>query len=150
MNIENINSLLRTVMTLLGAFLVGGGMKFFGMELSEGYWAEIVGVVLAIVAVVWSIRSKIVEIEKLQGLIRQIVTFICGILLAKGILNDRTMEAVIAFAGAIIPFIQAGVARVKNQQINTGVINPVTLKGANDKSSPVYDTVIKGGVINKI
>lgn len=132
MNIESLNSLLRTVMTLAGAFLVSGGAKFFGNVIDTAYWQEITGIVLTIIAIVWSIRTKTVEIEKLQGSVRQVITFICGILLAKGLLNDSTTSAIIAFAGAIIPYIQAGLARVKSEKIAAGEIKFSTLKGVTE------------------
>lgn len=131
MKIEQVYSLLRTIMTLIGAFLTGGGLHyFFGQEISVGYWEEITGVILTIVSIWWSISTKTVDIEKLQGMVRQVVTFICGILVAKGLLNDQTAAAVIAFIGAIIPYIQAGMDRKKNELLAKGEIRPLQLKGA--------------------
>lgn len=128
---EQINSLIRTVMTLAGAFLTGGGLHyFFGREINVAYWEEITGVLLTIVSIWWSVSTKTVDIEKLQGAVRQVVTFICGILVAKGLLNDQTAAAVIAFIGAILPFIQAGMDRKKNELLAKGEIRPLQLKGA--------------------
>lgn len=126
---EQINSLIRTVMTLIGAFLTGGGLHyFFGHTIDTAYWEEITGIVLTIVAIIWSIKTKTVDIEKMQGMVRQVVTFICGILIAKGLLNDQTGAAVIAFVGSILPYIQAGLSRKKNDQIQQGIIAPHELK----------------------
>lgn len=129
---EQINSLIRTVLTLAGAFLTGGGLHyFFGHEIDAAYWEEITGIILAIVSIIWSISTKTIDIEKLQGSIRQVITFICGILVAKGLLNAQTSIAVIAFVGAIIPYIQAGLARKKSEQIANGKIKVAQLKGNN-------------------
>lgn len=131
MKIEQINSLLRTIMTLIGAFLTGGGLHyFFGHTIDAAYWEEITGIILTIVSIVWSISTKVVDIEKLQGSVRQVVTFICGILVAKGLLNDQTGAAVIAFIGSIIPYLQAGLARKKNDQLQQGLISPHELKSS--------------------
>lgn len=131
MKTEQINSLLRTVLTLAGAFLTGGGIHYlFGHEIDAAYWEEITGILLTIVSIVWSISTKSVDIEKLQGSIRQVVTFVCGILMAKGLLNAQTGTAVIAFIGAVIPYIQAGLARKKTEQLSTGKIQVDNLKGA--------------------
>lgn len=129
MKIEQINSLIRTVMTLIGAFLTGGGLHyFFGHTIDGAYWEEITGVIITVVAIVWSIRTKTVDIEKMQGMVRQVVTFICGILIAKGLLTDQTGAAVIAFVGSILPYLQAGLSRKKNDQLQQGVIQPHQLK----------------------
>lgn len=127
---DQLNSLLRTLMTLIGAFLTGGGIhSFFGHIIDVAYWEEITGILLTVVAIGWSIASKQVVIEKLQGMVRQVVTFICGILVAKGLLNDSTATAVIAFIGAMLPYFQSGLARVKNQQLDSGKIQTNQLKG---------------------
>lgn len=129
MKIEQINSLLRTIMTLAGAFIAGNGLhNFFGHIIDTAYWEQITGTVLLIVSIIWSISTKTVDIEKLQGSVRQVVTFVCGILIANGLLNDQTGAAVIAFVGAIIPYIQAGLSRQKNDQIKQGIIQPHELK----------------------
>lgn len=127
---EQLNSLIRTILTLIGAFLTGGGLHyFFGHIIDTAYWEEITGVILTIVSIGWSFSSKIVDIEKLQGMVRQVVTFLCGILVAKGILNGETATAVIAFIGSILPYFQAGLGRAKSQQLDKGQISVQSLKG---------------------
>lgn len=129
MTSEQLNSIIRTVLTLIGAFLTGGGVNYlFGTVIDTAYWQEISGIVLAIVSVVWSIVSKTVDIEKLEGTIRQIVTFICGILVARGLLNAQTGMAVIAFIGAIIPLIQSYLGKKKSDQLAVGIIQPAQLR----------------------
>jgi hypothetical protein len=126
---EQFNSLLRTVLTLAAAFLTGGGLHyFFGHVIDTAYWEEITGVVVTVVSIIWSISTKTVDIEKIQGSVRQVVTFICGVLVAKGLLNDQTGAAVIAFIGAVIPYIQAGLTRKKNDQLAIGKIAVQDLK----------------------
>lgn len=129
---EQVNSLIRTVLTLLGAFLAGGGIKFFGIVIDTAYWQEITGSILAIVSIVWSIKSKEVDIEKLQGLVRQVVTFIAGIFVAKGILNENTSNAILAFVAAILPLLQSYLGKKKSDQLAVGKITPAQLK----KSTP--------------
>lgn len=128
---EKINSLIRTVMTLVGAFLTGGGIHyFFGHVIDSAYWEEITGIALTIFSIGWSIATKTVVIEQLQGSVRQVVTFIAGILMAHNILNAQTGLAVIAFVAAIIPYIQAGLSRTKTQQLSVGKIQVSQLKGS--------------------
>lgn len=128
MTTEQLNSLIRTIMSLVGAFLIGGGAKFFGNVIDTAYWQEIVGAVLAIVSIVWSIRSKQLDIEKFQGFVRQVITFIGGILLAKGVLDENELAAILAFVGAMLPYLQAWLSKKKADQLNQGKISPAQLK----------------------
>lgn len=131
---DQITSFIRTILTLIGAFLTGGGIHyFFGHIIDTAYWQEITGVVLTIISIWWSISTKTVDMEKLQGSVRQVVTFICGILAAKGLLNAETSLAVIAFIGSMIPFLQAGLDRKKNEHLDSGKISIGDLKGATTK-----------------
>ncbi len=128
---DQINSGIRTVLTLIGAFLTGGGVHyFFGNVIDTAYWEQITGVILTIASIAWSISTKTVDIEKLQGSVRQVVTFVCGILVAKGLLNDQSGAAVIAFAGSILPYIQAGIDRKKTEHLDSGKIRISDLKAA--------------------
>lgn len=127
---DQLSSFIRTVLTLVGAFLTSGGLHyFFGHVIDPAYWQEISGVVLALFSIGWSVSTKIVDVEKLQGLVRQVVTFICGILVAHGLLNEQTSLAVLAFIGSMTPYVQAGLDRMKNQHLDTGKITINQLKG---------------------
>lgn len=125
---EQLNSLLRTVLTLLGAFLAGGGLKLFGIVIDTVYWQEIVGFVLAGVSIYWSIKSKEVNMEKLEGFIRQVITFIGGIFMAKNILKAEQLAAIMTFVLAILPLIQSYLAKKKSDDIEKGVIPVARLK----------------------
>jgi hypothetical protein len=126
---EQLFSVLRTVLTLAGALLTGGGMHFFGQTIDTPLWQEITGIVMAVISVVWSIYTKAVDLEKLQGTIRQVVTFVFGILAAKHLISDQTQNAVLALLAALIPILQAGMSRQKNKLIATGAISLDDLKG---------------------
>lgn len=131
---EQVNSLIRTVLTLLGAFLAGGGLKLFGIVIDTAYWQEITGFVLAGLSIYWSIKSKEVNIEKLQGLVRQVVTFIAGIFVAKGILNENTSNAILAFVAAILPLLQSYLGKKKSDALVEGKIAPAQLIKSDSKS----------------
>lgn len=129
---EQINSLIRHVLTLIGAFLIGGGTHhFFGQVIDTAYWEEITGVIITAISIYWSIKTKEVDIEKLQGAVRQVITFILTILTAKGILSESIALAILAFVAAVIvPWIQAGLARKKVEKLSTGEIHISKLKGS--------------------
>ena len=126
---EQFFSLLRTVLTLVGALLVSGGVNyFFGKVIDTPLWQEITGVIIAIASIAWSVVTKDVDKEKLMGFIRQVITFGAGILLSKGILNQQTYTAVVAFVVAVLPIILSLGQKSLNQDLVEGKTSPMMLK----------------------
>lgn len=133
---EKLSSLLRTLLSFVGALLVGGGVHhLFGNIVDAGYWEEITGVVFALWSIGWSVATKSVDIEKLQGLVRQVLAFVAGILTAKGLINESTASAIIGFAAALLTWVQANQAKTKVDQLDSGKITVAQLKG-NQKPAP--------------
>lgn len=129
MDKERLNSIIRTTLTFVGALLTGNTLHyFFGHIIDTAYWQEITGIVLGCVSAYWSIQSKTLDIEKLQGGIRHVITFIGGILVAKGLLTNETIIAIGAFVTALLPLWQAHAARQKSQQLDQGKITIQDLK----------------------
>lgn len=128
---EQFNSLLRMVLTFLGALLASGGVNhFFGHVIDTAYWQEITGVLLALSAIYWGWKTKTLDIEKQQGLVRQVIAFIMGILTSKGIITQETALAVVGFVGALLTWIQSGQSRKKAEDLSVGKIKVEQLKGS--------------------
>lgn len=134
---EQVNSAIRTVLTLLGAFLAGGGLKLFGIVIDTVYWQEISGFVLAGVSIYWSIKSKEVDREKLEGFIRQVITFVGGILMAKNILKAEQLAAILTFIIAILPLLQSYLGKKKSDDLVVGKIAPAQLIKTDSKAKPL-------------
>lgn len=118
--------IVRTILSAFGAFLVG--RNFFGHPIDESYWQEIVGIILGIVAVVWSIYDKTATVEAVQGALRQTLTFIGGILFSLGLVTNQTIQAILGVLAAVTPFIQGYLMRLKNNQLDAGKITVQQLK----------------------
>lgn len=118
--------IVRTLLSAFGAFLVG--RNFFGHQIDESYWQEIVGLILGIISVIWSIYDKTATVESIQGAIRQTITFVGGLLFSAGLVTNQTINAVLGVVAALAPFIQGYLTRVKNNQLETGTIKVEQLK----------------------
>lgn len=118
---EQIFSLLRTLLTLAGAYLFG--KNFFGLELDSSLWQEIVGIGLGIIAVAWSIFDKTIQNDIWQGAVRHIITFASGILVAKGIISAETVQVIIAAFAGVFPWLLANLSGAKNAAIKSGELN---------------------------
>lgn len=125
---EQGNALIRMILTLLGAFLAGGGIKLFGITIDTAYWQEIVGFVLAGYSIYWGIKSKNVAIEQWQSLARQVVIFGGGILVARGVITTDKLGAIVAFVVALIPLLQSYLTKKKSDQLEQGKIQVAQLK----------------------
>lgn len=118
--------IVRTLLSAFGAFLVG--RNFFGHQIDESYWQEIIGILMGIIAVVWSIMDKTATVEAIQGGLRQFLTFVGGILFSLGLVTNQTINAVLGMVTALAPFIQGYLTRVKNNQLDAGKISVPQLK----------------------
>ena len=74
---SSVLSLIRTLLTLAGAYLFG--KNFFGLPLDEVIWQEIVGIGLGVIAIIWSVFDKTITGEVWQGVVRHVITFASGI-----------------------------------------------------------------------
>lgn len=125
-NYANLSGIIRTVLSLLGAYLLG--KNIYGIEATAELWQEATGVIMGVIAIIWSIRSKEATIEMLQGTMRQVLTFIGGLFVAKGKISAETLTLVIGLAAAILPPLYGFLSRRKTQQLDTGKISIDQLK----------------------
>ncbi len=116
----NITSIIRNLLTLAGAFLIGRNL--FGLEVNEVLWQEIVGGVMVIVGIVMSIMDKTLTEEKFQGALRHIVLLVGGLLVAKGTIKPEQIEVYLGIITALAPLIYGYISRKKNQDIASGKI----------------------------
>jgi Ca2+/Na+ antiporter len=116
----NIISIIRNVLTLAGAFLLGRNL--FGLEVNEVLWQEITGVIMIIAGIVMSVLEKSLTIEKLQGALRHIILAVGGILVAKGTIKPEQIEIYLGIAAALAPIIYGYLSRKKSQQVVAGEI----------------------------
>lgn len=123
-----LQSFIRHLLTAIGAFFMGralfGGTVIFDSSLLEG----IIGFIISLVGIVWSIKEKAVDIEKLQGVVRQAISLIGGVLVASGRIDNETLTIWAGILLALIPFLQSMIMRKKSRMLLAQRISPVSLK----------------------
>jgi len=122
---SSVLSLIRTLLTLAGAYLFG--KNFFGLPLDEVLWQEIVGIGLGVISIIWSVFDKTITGEVWQGVVRHVITFASGILVAKGIVDAATIQVIIAALAGIFPWLQSTLQRSVNKGVSEGEIKSSSL-----------------------
>jgi len=122
---SSVLSLIRTLLTLAGAYLFG--KNFFGLPLDEVIWQEIVGIGLGVIAIIWSVFDKTITGEVWQGVVRHVITFASGILVAKGVIDSATVQVILAALAGVFPWLQSTMQRSVNKGISEGEIKSSSL-----------------------
>ena len=108
-------SIIRNVLTLAGAFLLGHNL--FGLEVNESLWQEITGGIMVLAGVVLSILDKTLTIEKWQGALRHVALVVGGLLIAKGVLKPEQIEAILGVVTALGTILYGYLSKKKSQEI---------------------------------
>lgn len=120
MNKDTTLSLLRTLMTSFGIFLLGKNL--LGSEIDQSIWQMVVGVTMAGVSVIWGVFDKTVDIEMLQSFIRSAIIGFGGLLIARGSLSPEKLESILGIVVSILPLLYSMLSRKKTNQIAAGEI----------------------------
>lgn len=128
MNTENLVSLVRNVLTLVGGFLIG--KNFLGAPIDDVMWQGLVGAAMVVLGIVLGIKDKTVTIEQYQSAARHVISTIGGILVGAGKAQLGTIESIAAIVVGLIPILQGTLSRKKATELVTGQIRPQQLKGA--------------------
>jgi hypothetical protein len=123
---EKISVILRAAIVFAGSFFLG--KVLFGQAVDNVFIDTTSGIILSAVGFIWSIKEKSVTADQVEGIIRQSITFIAGLLVSSGLLKNDQATELITFAVAGIPVIQSYVMRWKNSKIAADQINKQQLK----------------------
>jgi hypothetical protein len=126
MNKETVFTLIRTLLTSVGVFLIG--KNFIGSPIDQSVWQMLVGIIMAGVSVVWGILDKTIGLEMLQSFIRSVIVGLGGLLVAKGSMTPEKLESILGIVLAVLPLIYSILSRKKSDGINEGSIAPFELK----------------------
>ena len=126
-------SLLRTLFTLAGTYIIGHNL--FGSPINANAWQEIGGAILTAVGAGWGILDKTASIEMIQSAVRSVLISIGGLLVAAGKLSGESLQAILGMATVAITAIQSHTSKVKVQQIASGKLT-VTDTGKAQPAGP--------------
>lgn len=124
---DTILSLIRSFLTAAGAFLIG--KNIFGQAATSDTIMLWVGILVTVVSTVWGIVDKTTGVDQWGSALRSIITAIGGYLVARGIINDNTVQAILSILAIVIPALQSQNAKNKVVQIAQGKIAPVESTG---------------------
>jgi hypothetical protein len=127
MNKEKVLSLIRSILTLAGSYLIGKNV--FGTVADASFAQEATGAIMVLVSLIWGIVDKTTTIEMVQTSIMQVLKFIGGFLVAKGKISLENLDTLIGIATGLAAIIYGRYSYQKNQKIASGDIDVSELKG---------------------
>lgn len=122
MNTQQVLAAVRALLMALGGYFIG--VNFLGLPIDAVLWQQIAGIAISVIAMVWSILTKSLAEEVWQGVVRQVITFAGGILLARGILTNEMWQSILAVLVAVLPFIQSNQQRSLANKLRSGKLTP--------------------------
>lgn len=126
MNKETFMSLIRTLLTSIGVFIIGKNL--LGNPIDHSVVEMLIGIAMSLTSVIWSLLDKTIAIEMLQSFIRQVIVGIGGLLLAKGYTTPEKIEAILGVATAVLPLLYSVLSRKKTEAIKSGEVPLSVLK----------------------
>lgn len=127
MNKETIFSVVRTLLSAFGSFLIGKNIA--GTTVDMVVWEMWVGGFMGAISLAWSIFDKTATIEMFQSGIRNFLILIGGFLVGWGKLAQGTWDAVMGIIVIILPFIYSRLSKQKSIDIAVGKLGLRDLNG---------------------
>lgn len=134
MSKESVYSLVRSVLTFLGSYVIGNAI--FGIAVTSTVWDVVIGSSVTIISTVWGIADKTATIDSVSSAIRSVFIAIGGIFVAAGKISQSTINQILGVMTAALPVIQSWISRSVVKQIATGSLTPSPTTGKVVKSIP--------------
>lgn len=126
MNKETVFTLIRTLLTSFGVFLIG--KNFLGQTIDQSIWQMLIGIAMSAFSVAWGMYDKTLGLEMLQSFIRSAFVGIGGLLVAKGSLSVEKLESILGIVLALLPLVYSLLSKKKSTELANGTIEPNALK----------------------
>ena len=123
---DNVFILLRSVLMIASSYVLG--KNIFGTTIDENVWQEVISSVIAVVTIVWGFLDKTLPLEGFQTAIRGIISFVGTLFVAKNVLSDNTLAAILALSIPISQTIYAFLSKSKSKKLESGQISVAQLK----------------------
>lgn len=118
MNKDTILSILRTILTLVGTYMVG--RHLFGQVVDGAIWEQVAGAILGVGSIAWGIIDKSATVESIQSALRSAVIVVGGLLVSSGKLKDDTLTAIVGLVTTLVPVLLSFMTKKQVKQISTG------------------------------
>ena len=115
---SNVLSIIRTLLTLVGSYLVGHAI--LGYNLSNEVIQVIIGAVMTIVSIGWGIADKTATIEQVQSAVRSAIIAIGGLFVAAGKINNDTLTSILGLIAPVLTSIQSATSKAKIVGLSNG------------------------------
>lgn len=136
MNKESVLSLVRVVLTAVGAYVAG--KSFLGATIDNNLWLGIAGSIVTAIAIVWGIIEKTATTEMLQSGLRSIVLTFGTLLVGSGVIKDEVLQAALAAISIIVPAVISEASKRTNKNVATGKTPIVDLAGVDPNKTPIH------------
>lgn len=120
-----IFAILRSLLSAAGAYLLG--VNVFGIKVDASVWQEVVGGIMALAGIAFSVLDKSLTVEMIAAFIRQTITVGGGLLVAAGKIRGEVIVSLLAIIPMVAPYVQGILLRIKISGLQSGKINPFDL-----------------------
>lgn len=135
MNKESVLSLVRVVLTAVGAYMAG--KYFLGATIDNNLWLGIAGSIVTAISIVWGIYDKSATTEMVQSGLRSIVLTFGTLLVGSGVIKDEVLQAALAAISIIVPAAISEASKRTSKNVATGKTAIVDLAGVNPDKVPI-------------
>lgn len=111
-------SILRSLLTLIGSYLVGHAI--FGHTVTADIWTVIGGAAATVFSTVWGIVKKTATIDSSESAIHSVLLTLGGLFVSAGVINQDTLTAILGLVGSISPILLSQISKSKVQLIEKG------------------------------
>lgn len=128
---ETFLSLIRSILTLVGSYLIG--KNIFGSTVDQNWLLIVVGGIVTLGSIIWGIVTKDISSEQIASGLRSAIMTVGMIFVASGKLSSNALEQIALIMVTLIPFILGKL----NRDTNKAIANPNTPITADLKTGKV-------------
>lgn len=115
MNKETSFIFVRALGTAIGSWLIGN--YIWGTQITPEVWQVIIGIILSLASLGWSIYEKNVQEEMVTSTVRQIISFFGGLWVASGKITPDRLDSLGGFVMVIIPIVLSYFEKKKSTRL---------------------------------
>lgn len=130
-NKERSLSILRIVLTSIGAYLMG--KNFLGTSIDNDVWVGIVGGIVTAASIVWGIVDKTAKPEMIASGLRSVFLTFGTMLVGSGIIKDEVLQGALGVISIIVPAGLSETNKRVHKNVATGKTPIADLSGVDPK-----------------